>query len=354
MQEYMFILGRDPELSLVEIESYFQAFKINHSIKYHDDKIAIFDVDQINPSKVMMRLGGTVKIAELTEDYEYYGPKKAITYSVGIIKGDDSDFLDELKLKFKKEKLKAMFKTPVKDETQVMPSKSANLDLEFLWNKGQVYRVVATSNPKEYKERDEKRPAFDALSAISIRLAKIMINLSQAKHEVLDPFCGQGTILQEGLLMGLNVIGVDKDIASAKENLEWLGKKYGNKWKLIKGDARKLSTNIKEIESVASEPYMGPYWERIPSEEEANKVIKELSLLYLALLKDLKNVLKGKIAIIIPRFKTKGGRREIDINSIITAAGFRLYQPVKAISMPLPYFETKSRLERFIYVLESV
>lgn len=352
MQEYMFILGRDPALSLTEIESYFQIFKINHSLKHHEETYALFDADQFNPSKMMNRLGGTVKIGELTEDYDYYGTKRSITYAVNIIKGDDSDFIDELKLKFKKEKLKAMLKTPVKDENQIMPSKAFNLDLEFIWNRGKVYRVVAVSNPKEYKERDEKRPAFDALSAVSIRLAKILINLSQAKNEVLDPFCGQGTILQEGLLMGLNVVGLDKDIVGAKENLEWLGKKYEKRWKLIKGNARKLTNNLEEIEAAASEPYMGPYWEKIPSEEEALKVIKELSSLYLEFFRELRKVLKGKIAIIMPRFKTKSGRREIDVSSIINEAGFRLYQPIKAISMPIPYFESKSRLERFIYILE--
>ena len=96
--------------------------------------------------------------------------------------------------------------------------------------------MYSISNPKDYKNRDENRPKFDEKKVVSIRLAKILINLSQARYEVLDPFCGCGTILQEGLLKKLDVIGIDKDISDVRANLNWLREKFHtkNNFKVIK------------------------------------------------------------------------------------------------------------------------
>ena len=68
--------------------------------------------------------------------------------------------------------------------------------------------------------------------AISPRLAKIIINLSEVKTKgkIIDPFCGIGVILFEGLLKNLNVTGIDIDknaIEGAEQNLEW--GKFSNK-----------------------------------------------------------------------------------------------------------------------------
>ncbi len=351
--EYLFILGRDPGLSLAEIASYLQSQKMSFRLKDHNDKIAILEMQEFNPVKMINRLGGTVKIAEFTKDYSYYGNKNKITYAVGTIACDADDFIEELRKMFRREKLKATLRMPKPGEEQLMPSKAASLDLEFIVYKNDIYRVVAVSRPKEFKARDETRPAFEPLSVISLRLAKIMINLSQAAREVLDPFCGKGTILQEALMMGLNAVGVDKDVNDADKNLNWLGDKFKGKWRLIQGDSTEISYLINEVEAVATEPYMGPYWKNIPAKEEAERTAKMLSKMYLSFLKEAKKILKGKIAIIIPRFKSTGGRVEMDVDKIIKEAGFKIYQPIKAVSMPIPYYESQNKLERFIYVLET-
>lgn len=350
--EYLFVLGRDPGLSLVELASHFQAFSMQHRLKDHNDKVAIFELPEFNPAKMIKRLGGTVKIAELTDDYNYYGSNKKITYAVGAINEDPSELIDELRGIFRKDKLKANLRNPKPGDEQLMPSKASHLDLEFILYKRKVYRVIAVSNPKEFKARDETRPAFEPLSVISLRLAKIMINLSQAKNEILDPFCGKATILQEALLMGLNTIGVDKEIQDAEKNLIWLGDNYKGKWKLINGDAAKLSSLIESVEAAATEPYMGPFWKSMPTKEEAMRVAEKLSELYLEFLKELRKILKGKIAIIMPRFKSTSGRVFIDLDGIIKKSGFKIYQPIKAVPMPIAYYEPHNRLERFIYILE--
>ncbi len=55
------------------------------------------------------------------------------------------------------------------------------------------------------------------------RIARAMLNLSRAKHEILDPFCGAGGILIEAALCSLRATGFDIDAAMlqrARRNLD--------------------------------------------------------------------------------------------------------------------------------------
>jgi len=68
------------------------------------------------------------------------------------------------------------------------------LDLMVIKTYDTIYltKTIAFSNPMEFKYRDEHRPYTDFSIMISIRLARILLNLSQAKagQVLLDPFCG--------------------------------------------------------------------------------------------------------------------------------------------------------------------
>ncbi|HLD12352.1 MAG TPA: hypothetical protein VJB87_02035, partial [Candidatus Nanoarchaeia archaeon] len=237
------------------------------------------------------------------------------------------------------------------------PSKAANIDIEIIIAGDNVGIVEATAQTKNYQERDEKRPNFEAARVISIRLAKIMINLSQAtpKKTLLDPYCGLGTILQEGLLQGINVIGIDYDkhmIQKTKENLEWLGKQPAT-YKLYNHDTTKLGNLGIQADSAATEPYLGPYVKIPLPKHKAIELAIELQELYTKTLQQLRKVVKGKIAFIFPRFKTKENQRvSLNITKILHDSGWKSYQPLEDVEMPIPYFHTRSAIERFIYILE--
>ena len=84
---------------------------------------------------------------------------------------------------------------------------------------------------------------------------------------LLDPFCGNGTILQEALMMGIKVIGIDKDeksVKDARQNLKWLKRKYKLKGesKIVLGDSKNL--DVGEVDCIVTEPYMGPYLKKYP------------------------------------------------------------------------------------------
>ncbi|MBI2109865.1 hypothetical protein HYT58_01675 [Candidatus Woesearchaeota archaeon] len=350
MKEYIFILGRDRDLGLLELVSYFKRKNISFGIKKRFEEAVLAAVDSFDLNKAISELGGTVKIAEVRENLDdiYLGNENKIMYGISYVNCNPEPLMHKLKKAFRSQRIKASYK---RNESNIIPpSKSLNLDLELVYFNKIAGKVVAVSNPRKYQERDEKRPRFDPLKVTSIRLAKMLINLSQAKYEVLDPFCGNGTILQEALLMGLKVIGLDKDVRDAEENLKWLGK---SGYKLISGDAGKLSNHIREAECLVTEPYMGPYLKKLPTKEEAVKIIFELKNLYFRVLKEAHGIVKNKIVIMVPDVRTHDGGIRFGFEEIIKKTGFRVYSPVGKISVPVPYFDKKDRLQRYIYILEK-
>jgi tRNA G10 N-methylase Trm11 len=357
MKNYIFILGRDPELSLLEIICYLKARFIEYSLQEYDEQFAIFSIEDINFSKMIKDLGGTLKIAEFFEEKQLYnGKENKIRYAISSYDNDLGEIKDYVKEKLKLEGLKAIYVKPKKDEEQIMPSKAVNVDLELIIYKKKMARVIAVYDPSEYKKRDEKRPNFDPLKVISIRLAKILINLSGAKENntLLDCFCGIGTILQESLLMDINVIGVDSDITSfehCKENLRWLGEKYNKKWQVFNKDSRNLSKFVKKVDVCVTEPYLGPYLKKLLSFNEAKMLAIELENLYFQVFKELGKIVKNKIVFVIPRFRTNEG--EVSINFLkIMPSEFKISKIHEKINIPIAYFDEKDRIQRFIYVLE--
>ena len=220
--------------------------------------------------------------------------------------------------------------------------------------KNYIAKVIQVSNPKGYKNRDEARPYFDAKKVISIRLAKILINLSQAKYEIIDPFCGQGTIIQEALLMNLNCYGLDVNINEAKKNLEWLKNKFNfnTSYKLFQGDARNLSRYFRNIECCVTEPYLGPYFKKYPKYGGALNVIKDLEKLYIQVFQELDKIIEKRVVILLPIIKTNVKKNlKLNIDRLLQGTGFKQIQG--KINLPILYSNKGAVVEREIWIFEK-
>lgn len=360
MNEYLFVLGRDFKLSVLEIIAYLKRKNINYEIIKVCPRYLLLKVDKI--SNIIGNLGGCVKIAdkiskaggpqEIEYDLEhiniYEGEKNKIDYGVTFYTHRNSELVvDLLKDIFKELSLKAFLH---RSEGIIDPGN--DLDLEIIVAKEGIYRVVERSNPREYRERDTKRPKVDPKKVMSIRLAKILINLAMVKDggTILDPFCGCGTILQEGILMGYRVRGIDVQIGDARANLEWLGK---GDYKLWQNEARNATRYLKEIDGVVSEPYLGPYVRKEPSFSEARDYSSELRDLYFRTFYELRKICKGNIVFITPIFKLKGGRGVgVNMGRIIEKLGFEIVNIAEGIKFPLYYEGEVGKIGRQIWVLK--
>lgn len=364
----MFILGRDPELSLLELKSYLDARKIKHELVDYSEKAAFLKMPQLDFGAMIKDLGGTSKIGEVFEDSDninlFNTTSNKIGYAISVYDDTDvDDFKVELKQRFKEERLKANLKNPSHEDGFLGPSEVVKHELltkgfEILVCNGIYAKTIAVFNPFEYESRDKARPAQRPLEMVSIRLAKILINLSGAKPgmKVLDPFCGIGVILQEAMLMNIDSIGIDISkeafIASLK-NVEWTKTKFrcNVNAKVLNSDSTK-PFNVK-ADCVATEPYLGPLLKKIPMEKEAIKIAAELKVMYDSLLRSLSHSVRGKIAIVTPKFRLYSGKRiTLGFEQIAESNGYKVSKILPKINLPLTYLGQRAIIEREIWVLE--
>lgn len=156
---------------------------------------------------------------------------------------------------------------------------------------------------KAWFNRDRQKPFVDSRKGmIPPKVARMLINLGLEDKEtkgltLLDPFCGTGTILMEGAVIGLQTIGSDLDqpqLDGARMNLKWLG--YSGKFHL--SDATSISKFLEPetIDLIVTEPFMGRPNTR---EDRLPDLAKGLQKLYLGCLKDWSSILKAGATVVM-------------------------------------------------------
>ena len=133
-------------------------------------------------------------------------------------------------------------------------------------------------------------------------------------------------------------------------------KRLKNKVKIIEGDAKKLTRYFKRnsIQSVATEPYLGPYYKKLPLRREVEGVVKNLERLYYEFLIQLRQIMRknGKAAIVFPRLKFQGGSKNLEIDKILKDTGFKVFKADSRVKVPI--ISKGKFLDRLIYVLECI
>jgi len=315
-----FILGRNPELSRAEVLAFMRARNRNHKEILFEGNLLILETNEGERFDIQ-EFGGVMKLGEISfegtsEEFKKYLQKNEVVpadkFSYAIFGNQDPELLRE---KFKSEKKKATLKHGRRQiqfqsgEKHELPRARFNI---FYHSDGdKIYFGVATQNydSNPIRKRDMNKPFRREHLAISPRLSKILINLSEAKpHDLLlDPFCGVGGILQEALLKRINVYGIDKDgeaTKGAEENLKWLAEENDikNKYRIENNNSRK--TPDLQFNAVATETPLGKG--KKPNDNEARKIIQNFESDIIPILTRLKKVKKptAKIAITFPTIRT--------------------------------------------------
>jgi len=331
----IFLLGRQPDLGLAELES-----------KYGVEKIAKFSENVATSSETagffqLKNLGGTIKLAEFIgetpkcswpelEDYvtrnilpklvdlpegkidfgiSCYGlnvlPKQIMAFALGIKKS----------VRAEGRSIRIVpNQTPELSSAQILHNHldgPTGFELVICVSKDSVImgRTTDIQDIEAYAQRDQARPKRDAkVGMLPPKLAQIMINLANPSPgaRILDPFCGTGVILQEALLMGHSVIGTDNNlrmIEFTKANLSWLQDGFGKlpDWHVAEGDATTRMW-IGRIDVVVSEAYLGKPLFKLPSLPELEYEARNVSLLIEKFLVNLDGQVKSgtKVCIAVP------------------------------------------------------
>jgi len=126
--------------------------------------------------------------------------------------------------------------------------------LDIIYTEG----VIIAGIRKEEKDTKSlighsKKP-YSQSGTLAPEIARLLVNLSQAEKEILDPFMGTGSILIEAKWLGLNCIGFDIDdkmIEKTRTNLSH----FRYECDIMKGDAGK--TPIRNVEAITTDPPYG-------------------------------------------------------------------------------------------------
>ena len=212
-----------------------------------------------------------------------------------------------------------------------------------------IGKTEAVQPFEDYSHRDYDRPGRDAKNGmLPPKLALAMVNMAvgqRARHafplQILDPFCGSGTVLQEALLLGHQVIGTDIDeqaIKNSKMNLEWLFSRHpelvegshrqpvksgdpstplrsaqdddASRWRVEQVDVRNLSKILspQSVDAIVAEFDLGPPLQGGESVGKIDSIVFSLSDFYFDALRALRPFLKpgGRVVVAWPHFRTQG------------------------------------------------
>lgn len=379
-------------LSLAELACYFKARAVKFQIEYFSREFFTIKFEEPVDASIIGDLGGTIKIAEAkaklsTESLKEAFQRKNMQAEAQLIEFlASSDVVDAMektadkvffgvsiycsenslrpfsgvmqrfvgsavKRELSGYGKKARFMGFSKDRKQAQLSHVEVLKRGLVETKAEVLlcigkeevwigTTVAVHNPFEFQKRDIYKPNQRKIFAMPPRLARIMVNLSACTSGkvLLDAFCGVGTILQEALLEGAVVVGMDINswcVKATEENLGWLKREYGLEdadFRVVQGDIGRLAEKIGQeaVDCTVSEPDLGPALRQVPTGPYAQRIIEKLEPLFFGFIEQAYRVLRsgGRLVLVTPYIRTRSGQAvTMPIGERLAACGFRRVHP---------------------------
>jgi len=389
--QYLLVLGREPKLSLAELESLFGAQNVetlnlakkseNINNAQNTAQLAKVTCENLN----LDRLGGTIKAGRILEESltDYLGKLPSGKITLGI-----SDYSPKankksvwsLALKYKnllKRHSRNVRLIPNNDGAILSSAASHHNQLGEKLNHIEILKYnntlaisIGTQNITAYAKRDRERPARDAfVGMLPPKLAQILINIASAGRKdgiVLDPFCGTGVVLQEATLMGYSAYGTDlsdKMIDYSQKNLDWLKnrtpelqKTNSPKLYLEQGDATDHQWKQVEIDCIASEIYLGHPLSMAPSGIKLKEYQQSTKELLTKFLKNLApQIASGtRLCLATPAWlRPDGSYQGVNILDEIEKLGYNTLQYKHAASKDLLYYRDGQIVARQLLILRK-
>ncbi len=354
--EYIFFLGSHPALSAAELWTVLARYRYAAKIRQVSDNFIILRLNQKLPENFLNRLGGTERVGLVVgrksspwaprELAQLLSSPAAEKMSFGLsVPGGNTRQTQRVGLQVKKHLkkigVKANFIVPggkngrlnaaqvIFNHLTTAPHKEmtrVDCDGQYLWS-----QTVQIQDIRRYERRDTGRPARDPRAGmLPPKLAQIMLNLALSGNikmgnppVVLDPFCGLGTVLQEGYLLGYKMVGSDASermVDASRKNLNYVIKLAGRGRKepaqtpaVFKHDVRQpFPQDIADaVDAVVTEPYLGkPLVSPLPR-QQADEAINTLTPLYQSFFTNVRPLLKpnARVVFALPAFTSPRSSR---------------------------------------------
>lgn len=249
--------------------------------------------------------------------------------------------------------------------TRAISNKMAAKGVEFLLSCSEGVRRVWTTESyvplSDFKRADMRRPYKRSIIALPTHLARTMINLAKPSRgdNLLDPFCGTGTVLMEALTGQVTAYGVDRDAVNIRgciTNLKWRGF-HQSSYHVVRGDSLRLGSLFPELrfDCVVTEPPLGPPISELPSQAQGLRLRDSLTPFYERALKSIVTVLKegARVVMTLPSWKIRGGQRvAVDANLLAVAAGLVVDDSLTqyGVRYPIRWAKPDNKIERLVTV----
>lgn len=360
MPATVFIIGREPELSVAELEAVAPDWGADVvDVQPHG---ALLQHAHTLPDRAIDHLGGSIKQVRVLESFDLaagIGPileqvctpawitqhfsSERIEFGVSVYGASSAQRQRAQKHFLQLKKAIHANGRPVRLVISKEPQMSAvTVHRNGLDKRGREFVFFATGQNivlgvtqavqdyQAYGVRDFGRPAANPKSGmLPPKVAQMMLNIAQVKPNdvLLDPFCGSGTVLQEAALIGVQEIhGSDSDgraVKDSQENIRWLLKEYSTvhaSVEITKRDARNISCRPTVI---VTEPYLGKPLRGNETRAGILAQAKELQSLYQHVVSTWVRILPpgGRLVMIWPEFVLGEEHVGLDLTSDFARLG---------------------------------
>lgn len=352
---YLFIFGRTPALSELELATFFPNRTLPGST-------VAFVEQQLKPEELIRLLGGTVKIAQVLGHVSSISAQILAPFIDGRIFGV-SIYPEGKMSRQSLEEIKRLV-----PGSRFVEAREASALSSVVIEKQRVFDLVVVKDARGYvvgktvavqpfegwSRRDRGRPFADPKSGmLPPKVARMVVNIAGIGKgkTLLDPFCGMGTILAEAMIMGWQVVGSDQlggVVEKAAANLNWLKLKN---YQLFVSDATHISERVNpaSIDAIVTEPFLGKQTNRI-SEHDTKNILRGLEKLYIGCLKDWKKVLKPKAKVIMAFPEYHVGSKTYFVKKVIDTAEPSGYT---TLAGPIEYSRPQALVRREFYIFQK-
>lgn len=257
MKKYLFVLGRNFALSKAELINFCdEVFSDPEKSLFIGEKLRFENPRNIprSPEQLFLdRLGGTIRFGEILGEFASkkelintmvktleIEEKNKVAFSIfGAGKSLFPEIFGNIKEAFKAKRKKIRIENSGgKNMTsgQIFDRKLLKKGIEFIiWKRGNTFllvKTVANQNLRNYVLRDRKKEFRDAkMGMLPPKLAQILINLANVpfSENIIDPFCGSGTLNIEAAILGYQTEGSDIKkafVEGAKGNFQQMSEKF--------------------------------------------------------------------------------------------------------------------------------
>ncbi|MCK5460622.1 DNA adenine methylase [Candidatus Gracilibacteria bacterium] len=346
MKNYLFVLGRNFELSRAELVPFCEEV-------FSDREKGLFIAKNLRfenprelpktPEQIFLdRMGGVIRFGEVLG--EFFSKKELLDTMLNLLKKEEKNKIGFSVIGAGKKLFPEIFQgirdyarekdTKIRIENskgenmtsgQIFDRKLLQKGMEFIiWKRGNSFllaRTVANQNLRNYTLRDRRKVFRDSkMGMLPPKLGQIMINLANPSFEetVIDPFCGSGTVNIEAAVTGYKTIGSDINpefVEGAIKNFEQMAQKF--RYEVEGGvfetkDAKKIDWKD-QSGVICTEGFLGENFDsnhRVTPREIANEERKVLDI-WIKIFENLGVSQIRKVVFCLPCWNFRGKKHSI-------------------------------------------